>query len=92
MPWNGVTTLELSSAIIRLVDLGVRGLAHYVSPAPVMKADLLEIFRRTYGREDVIIRLDDSVRIDRTLVNTRLDVPHAPSSYEDMVRDMRRFG
>jgi dTDP-4-dehydrorhamnose reductase len=70
--WSGLTTLALARTLLALVrrpDVG--GLLH-VCGETVSKYDLLQLAQRTFGKTDVVVRPDPTVRCDRSLRSTRL--------------------
>jgi len=68
--WNGVTTLGFSRICLGIVreNLSLKHLQHVVPGDTVSKEDLLRLFARAFGREDIgIDRVEAKTVIDRTL-------------------------
>ncbi|MBA3884632.1 MAG: SDR family oxidoreductase [Acidobacteria bacterium] len=65
--FSGLTTIELSHVILRVMESheGLEGIYH-VAANPITKYDLLVLLNRAYGR-GLTIEPDESVRIDRSL-------------------------
>lgn len=88
--FSGLTTLELSRVILRLIEShpGLEGLYH-VASAPITKYDLLVLLDRGYGR-GLAIEADDAVRIDRSLDGSRFRAAagYDPPAWSEMVAEM----
>ena len=60
--WSGLTTLEFARVVVNLIRRPtVTGLLH-VYGASISKCDLLRLAKSAFGKTDVTIRPDDSVR------------------------------
>jgi dTDP-4-dehydrorhamnose reductase len=72
--WSGVTSLQLANEIEQILtnsDSSVySGIAHYATPDPISKFELLEKMNRVFER-NLTIRPDDQIRPQFVLVNTR---------------------
>jgi dTDP-4-dehydrorhamnose reductase len=71
--WNGITTLawaKIAKGIVLSTD-PLNGTYHVIPHDSATKAELLDVFRRTYGRTDVYVK---EVNKDRDM---RLDTSHA---------------
>lgn len=90
--WNGVTTLELAKCIRHIIESEpITGLLHVTAPEPISKFELLGLFREAFHKKNVTIRKNDSVRIDRTLRNTRNDFHYLVPDYETMLHELREW-
>ncbi|UUZ89561.1 SDR family oxidoreductase [Paenibacillus sp. P25] len=91
VPWNGVTTLELAKFIHHAIERGprLRGLVHLTAPHPVSKCESLQLFQEVFDKQDVVIRPDDAVVLDRTLSNTRADLGYEVPEYPGMLAEPR---
>ncbi|OXM83484.1 SDR family oxidoreductase [Paenibacillus rigui] len=91
VPWNGVTTLELAKFVCHLIEggSGVQGLVHLTAARPLSKCRMLEQFQSVFAKDDVIIRPDDTIVLDRTLKNTRTDLGYAPQDFAAMLVELR---
>ncbi len=90
--WTGVTTIELSSAIVAFINEGTTGLYHFVNGVKISKFDLLRHFRSVFtksGVDDIIPNNRD--HIDKSLVNTRTDFSYMAPSYQKMILDMKKW-
>lgn len=91
--WNGITTLELAKAIDKLIETRFGGL-YQLAPLPrISKYNLLKLIQKVWKKDDVIIKPNCKVKHDRTLINTKTPIPGyiAPSSYENMLIEMKQF-
>lgn len=87
--WNGVTTLALAAGIATAIDEGTTGLYHLVSPAPVSKYELLQLFNDTFDPGVTIRRTALPHRVDKSLVNSRRDLGFTVPPLADQVRALR---
>jgi dTDP-4-dehydrorhamnose reductase len=68
--WNGVTSLALARVVLGIVrgELELPHLQHLVPADAVSKEELLRLFARAYGRDDVMIQAGPGPSpVDRTL-------------------------
>lgn len=68
--WNGVTTLEFAKITAGIISSGnvIEGTTHLVPADQVSKYELLEIFSRSFDREDISIKaFDAETEVNRTL-------------------------
>jgi dTDP-4-dehydrorhamnose reductase len=86
--WTGVTTIVLARAIDAAIRAETTGLYHLVNNAVISKFDLLGLFNRM-RLEAVTIEPDGDYVADKSLVDTRHDLPFDAPSYEAMVEEMR---
>ena len=91
--WNGITTLELAKAIDQLIDSELSGIYHLVPDHSISKFALLGVIKDVFEREDILLMPDGSVSLDKTLVDTRKEVPFsvAPRGYRGMIEDVRAW-
>lgn len=86
--WNGVTTIELAKGIKAAIEQDLTGLYHLVPKKNISKYDLLKLFKRVFGRDDIEVKPDEKVASDKTLINTREDFDYVVPDYETMVKEM----
>ncbi len=72
--WNGITTLELSKAIDRIISSELTGIYHLVPDYSISKFDLLGEIADVFGRSDLAVVPDASISVDKTLLDTRGDL------------------
>lgn len=101
--WNGVTTLHFAKICGGLLNSGWSGVAdtHVVPADSLTKFELLEIFARTFGRDDVsILPTEAPHTIDRTLATTNLKLNaelwrnagySCPPTIKDMIEEIARY-
>jgi dTDP-4-dehydrorhamnose reductase len=87
--WSGVTTLELSKAISKAIDLNLSGLYHLVNNEKISKYDLLKLFNNLYRENKIKIMKNDKYTIDKSLLNTRKDFDFEVNSYNSMLEEMK---
>jgi dTDP-4-dehydrorhamnose reductase len=91
--FSGLTTIELSRVIIRVIEFhaSLEGIYH-VAAEPISKYDLLILLSDAFAR-GLRIDPDDSVRIDRSLDGSRFraatayEPPDWPTMIEEMAAD-----
>ena len=88
--FSGLTTAELSRAILRLITVypEARGLYHLAGPA-INKFDLLHLIKKHLGLS-VEIQSDERVAIDRSLDGSIFSETfgYLPPSWEDMIAEL----
>jgi len=91
--WTGLTTLELAKAIDQLIDSKISGIYHLVPDHSISKFALLGVIKDVFEREDILLMPDGSVSLDKTLIDTRKEVPFsvAPRGYRGMIEDVRAW-
>lgn len=89
--WTGVTTLTLAKAIEMAVIENLSGLYHLVNNESICKFDLLKLFNKHLRNDDLAISQCESVKVNKSLVNTRKDFSFIVPSYEQMVIEMKEW-
>lgn len=87
--WSGITTIELAKGIKAALEQDLTGLYHLVPGRGISKFGLLGVFKNVFGRDDISIAPNDTVSLDKTLVNTRTDFDFTVGDYHTMVSEMR---
>lgn len=87
--WNGITTIELAKAIDQAIKEQLTGLYHLVPNSFINKHDLLCLFKKVFNRKDIIINEEDSIKKDKTLINTRKDFSYTLRTYPEMIEEMK---
>lgn len=87
--WTGVSTITLAQALEEAIKQDVAGLYHLVNDQTITKYELLQMFNRYLRKSQIRILPDDSVHVDKSLINHRRDFLFTVPSYEQMVRDTR---
>lgn len=88
--WSGVTTIELAKAVEKMVEKEVTGLYHLVNPS-INKFDLLVLFKQVYEKDPLSILPFDDYYSDKSLINTRTDVPYSVPNYPTMIAEMKTW-
>lgn len=87
--WSGISTIELAKSVVSSISQDLTGLYHLVPDKAINKYKLLHLLKNVFKRNDIDIIKFDNYKIDKSLINTRLDFTHEIPSYEDMVEDMK---
>lgn len=69
--WSGVTTLELSKSIIKLLHTDLTGLVHVTNGSKISKYELLSMFKEIWNKSDVVICPNSDRNIDKSLMPSR---------------------
>jgi dTDP-4-dehydrorhamnose reductase len=86
--WNGITTIELSKAIIQGINQNLTGLYHLTPQDNISKYALLCLFKEEFGKMDVEVIPYDQFVVDKTLINNRTDFAYKIHSYPEMIHEM----
>lgn len=89
--WTGVTTLTLAKAMEIALEENLTGLYNLVNNTKITKHDLLLLFNKHIKNGKIEIKPDESVKLDKSLVNNRDDFSFKVPSYEDMVVEMKEW-
>lgn len=89
--WSGVTTIELAKGVHAALKQNLTGLYHLVPKENISKYNLLQLFKKVFGRDDISISPTTSVQLDKTLINTRADFDFSVADYETMIAEMRQW-
>lgn len=90
--WTGVTTIELSNAIVSCILANTVGLYHVVNGIRISKFDLLHFFKSVFSNSPVTgIEKNNTYHYDKSLINTRTDLIYEVPSYEQMIIDMKSW-
>lgn len=86
--WTGVTTIELAKCIDVALEKNIVGLNNVVNNDFISKYDLLQLFKKYFGKEIDIIE-NDKVVSEKTLIRTDKSYDFKVPSYEKMVEEMK---
>lgn len=90
--WSGVSTFTLAQAIeVALSTDKLCGLYHLVNNEKISKFDLLQLFNSHIRKESIEIIRNESVKVDKSLINTRVDFAFSVPSYEQMIMDTKKW-
>lgn len=89
--WNGVTCLELSKIIYKIINENLywSGVRHIFSPKSVSKFDLISIINEVYDL-DIKINPFETEKIDKTITtiydtNSLFDIPDLTEQLKDLI-------
>ncbi len=87
--WTGVSTITLARAMEKAIKENLSGLYHLVNNTTISKYDLLNLFNKYFREKKLHINPIDSIKIDKSLFNTRTDFTFNVPSYEEMLLEMK---
>lgn len=89
--WTGVTTLTLAKAMEQAMVENLCGLYNLVNNESISKYDLLKLFNKHFRNDELSIEKNDTIKLDKSLRNTRSDFSFVVPTYEQMVIDMKAW-
>jgi dTDP-4-dehydrorhamnose reductase len=89
--WSGVTTLTLAKAMEQALQDNLSGIYNLVNNESISKYELLNLLNKHMKEGRVKIYSSDSLSINRSLVNNRVDFSYRIPSYETMVIEMKEW-
>ena len=89
--WNGITTFELARSVEAAIESQVTGLYHLVPDGHISKYELLLAMKRGFGKVRIEVRPVDEPASDKTLINTRTDLPAIDADYDGMLERMKNW-
>ena len=88
--WTGVTTIELARVIEEGIKNNVCGLNHVVNNEKISKGDLLKLFEKYFNFGISVVDETETV-CDKSLVRTSKSYDFGIPSYEEMVKNMKKW-
>jgi dTDP-4-dehydrorhamnose reductase len=87
--WSGLTTLELSKAILYCIEADLKGLIHIASD-PISKYNLIDIINNEFKLNIEINKVEGLVS-DKSLVTVRNDFLYKVKPHQEMVNDLKTY-
>jgi dTDP-4-dehydrorhamnose reductase len=91
--WSGVTTIELAKVIIEIINRPSipTGIIHLTNNIKVSKFDLLTLIKNVFELKDIQIIEHHNYEVDKSFLNTRIDINFKVPSYLDMILEMKEW-
>ena len=89
--WTGVTTLTLAKAMEQALKENLTGLYNLVNNETISKYELIRLFNQYFKNNKIEILRNDTVSIDKSLINNREDFSFIVPSYENMIKEMKEW-
>lgn len=89
--WTGVTTLTLAKAMERAAVNKLTGLYNLVNNDSITKYEMLKFFNQYCRENTLIINKNQTVALNKSLINNRTDFDFEVPSYEEMIREMKEW-
>ncbi|MCD8136107.1 MAG: SDR family NAD(P)-dependent oxidoreductase, partial [Parabacteroides gordonii] len=67
------------------------GLYNLVNNTSISKFDLLCLFNKYFRDNKLVIEPDDTLKLDKSLRNRRMDFNFVVPSYDEMVKEMKQW-
>lgn len=87
--WTGVTTITLAKAMEKALELDLSGLYNLVNNETISKYELLQLFNKHMKNSSTTILPSDSLKVNKSLINSRRDFLFEVPSYEEMIIEMK---
>ena len=87
--WSGVTTLELSKAILEAIKQELKGLHHLVNETSINKFDLLILFKKIFSKDDLCIVPFEDYIVDKSLIISNRDFNYKVPGYGQMLIELK---
>jgi dTDP-4-dehydrorhamnose reductase len=88
--WTGITTIELLNAIKNVIDNDLTGLYHLVNEVKISKFELVSLLSKVFETSNNIIS-NDEYKVDKSLINTRVDFQFKVKKYDEMIYEMKEW-
>jgi len=89
--WTGVTTLTLAKAMEKALEVNLTGIYNLVNNEHINKYELLELFNKYMKDNGLEVLPSDAVVLDKSLINNRTDFEFIVPTYEEMVKEMKKW-
>ncbi len=89
--WTGVTTLTLAKAMERAAKQKLTGLYNLVNNEKISKYEMLKLFNKHFKENKLKIEKNDTVVLDKSLINNRKDFDFEVPGYEEMIVEMKEW-
>ncbi|MFE4712065.1 dTDP-4-dehydrorhamnose reductase family protein [Paenibacillus sp. NPDC056722] len=89
--WTGVSTVTLAHAIEYALEKELNGVYHLVNNETISKFKLLCLFNRYLKNGEIEVIMNDTLYVDKSLINTREDFDFKVPSYEQMIIDTKEW-
>lgn len=87
--WGGVTTLELSKAVLEVIKQNISGLIHLTNNEKISKFEMLNLFKEVFSKKDLTVNSVEGKSIDKSLSSVRNDFHYTVPSYNIMFQEMK---
>ncbi len=88
--WSGVTTLELSKAILFSILNDITGIWNLSSEQPISKYDLLSKIKNQFNLHKIKLIKDDNLIINKSLISNR-KISYIVPSYDGMINELFNY-
>ena len=85
--WSGVTSIQLAKVVKWAIDNNISGLYHVTNNLSISKFDLLKLINK-HSDSNIEIIPSDTVKVDKSFVDTRQEINFRIPSYDEMVFNM----
>jgi dTDP-4-dehydrorhamnose reductase len=87
--WTGVTTLELSKALVESIEQDISGLHHLVNESKIDKFELTNLFKEVFKKNLIEIEPYDGYVVDKSLIRTNTEFDYSVPTYPVMIKEMK---
>jgi dTDP-4-dehydrorhamnose reductase len=86
--WGGVTTLELSKAIVAAIEQDITGLISLTNGSKISKYEMVTLFNDVFLDSKLTINGIEGKEVDKSLKSVRTDFMYTVPSYKQMITEM----
>ncbi len=88
--WSGITTLELTKCIIKVVNKNISGIYHVTNGVPISKFDLLSKIKKEFNLNYIELIEDNNYNINKSIAKSK-KYDFKVSSYDRQVEDLNNY-
>ena len=85
--WSGVTTIQLSRAIVWAIENSITQTYHVTNGKSISKYELLKLLRKEVGMDIEIVPIEGR-KVNRSFLDTRMMMNYSIPDYPEMIREM----
>lgn len=89
--WTGVSTITLAQAFEMALEQNICGIYHLVNNETISKFELLKLFNLYLRKTPINILPNESIDVDKSLLNNRNDFHFTVPAYEKMIQDTKMW-
>ena len=88
--WSGVTSLELSKAILFSINHEINGLWNFTNGTQISKYDLIEKVINIFQLKNINLKQENQKSSNKTLISIR-QIEFKVNSYDKMIKELKSF-
>jgi dTDP-4-dehydrorhamnose reductase len=89
--WTGLTTLELSWAIVYMIENDFKGLIHLSNGIPINKYELISLIKYHFNLSNIDLIKFNNDHSNKSLISERSDFKYKIPGYDKMIMDLKIY-